>query len=219
MTNRVGHRAGRALVVVLCKPPSSRHSKTRLRRDVGDYRAEVTYQRCLAGVVRAACGTGGAVQLAVHAGAPEEVVSAISDQLSPEYPCPPAHRQSGETFAARQAREIRLGVVAGFQPVTIVGSDLVGITPAHFAAAEQLATNGKVAVLAAPDGGYAAITTTQPLDLLTDVPMSCEATLQELIRVAATRGVQVCPVPAVSIPDIDTGQDFHLHAGGLILVS
>ncbi|GAB3462357.1 TIGR04282 family arsenosugar biosynthesis glycosyltransferase [Actinophytocola sediminis] len=194
------------LVVVLCKPPTAKHAKTRLRRDIGDLDAERVYTECLISVIRAALDTTATVRLAVH-GSPEELLAALPRVR----PTPPAHRQVGDTFAARQANELRTGLARGHRVVTVVGSDLVGLTAANLVACQDIAAAGDLGLLLAPDGGYAALSASRPFDELADVPMSVPDTARQLIRCAGEAGHRIEAVPDVEIPDIDTGADLEAH--------
>ncbi|PRY39740.1 TIGR04282 family arsenosugar biosynthesis glycosyltransferase [Umezawaea tangerina] len=201
------------LVVVLCRPPDAPDSKTRLRRDLGDALAVAVYRRCLADVVLAAHRTGAAVRLAV-AGDPDAVVAALA--AVPGVPRTAAHRQAGSTFARRQVNEIAAGLAAGHRVVTLVGSDLVGLTPEHLTACADLAAGTGVAVLAAPDGGYSALSASRPFDALADVPMSSTGTLVALLGTAARHGIRARVVPGAAVPDVDTGEDARRYCRPLV---
>jgi glycosyltransferase A (GT-A) superfamily protein (DUF2064 family) len=198
----------RRLVVVLCKPPTAKHAKTRLRRDVGDLEAQRVYTQCLTSVVRAALDTSAMVRLAVD-GSPDELLGALPR------PAPPAHRQIGDTFSARQANELRTGLARGHPVVTVVGSDLVGLSAAHLVACQDIAEAGDLGLLLSVDGGYAALSASVPFDELVDVPMSVPDTAWHLVRCATNAGRRIGMVPHVEIPDIDTGADLEAHRPAL----
>lgn len=198
------------LIVVLCKPPESPQSKTRLRKDIGDHLAEDVYRWCLARTVRAAVESGATVQLAVQAGDPAQLAGSLRTAL-PLGAALSAHAQVGHTFAARQAREIRTGLQQGFGTVTICGSDLADLEARQLVTVRDLASRSAIGILAAPDGGYAAISAAEPVDWLEDVPMSRSDTCHRLVASAAHRGVDARRVPDALVGDIDTGEDYRRH--------
>jgi glycosyltransferase A (GT-A) superfamily protein (DUF2064 family) len=198
------------LIVVLCKPPESPQSKTRLRRDIGDHLAEDVYRWCLTRTVRAAIESGATVRLAVQAGDPAQLAVSLRTTLPPGAALS-AHAQVGPTFAARQAREIRTGLQQGFGTVTLCGSDLADVEAGQLVTVRDLASRSTIGILGAPDGGYAAISATEPVDWLEDVPMSLPDTCHRLVASAAQRGVDARRVPDALVGDIDTGEDYRRY--------
>jgi glycosyltransferase A (GT-A) superfamily protein (DUF2064 family) len=112
-------RGSAVLLVLLCRPPGSPNSKTRLAADVGTERARQLYERCLDAVLASASEV--AVDLRVAVAGPPLALATWCARHTPEAELV---RQRGGTFAERQRNELRRGLADGYARVAVMASDL-----------------------------------------------------------------------------------------------
>jgi glycosyltransferase A (GT-A) superfamily protein (DUF2064 family) len=168
---------GRPLVVVLCRPPDSPDSKTRLALEVGRENATAYYVSCLQAVL----GTLGRVDVDLRlavAGNPIALAALASDLA----PTAELVRQVGKTFAERQAHEIARGLADGHGVVVLCASDLPRLPIEAVTWALEVADRGDVGMVPSHDGGYSLLSTSRPLPGLAEVPMSMSDTGAQLAR-------------------------------------
>ncbi|MGK5680216.1 TIGR04282 family arsenosugar biosynthesis glycosyltransferase [Actinoplanes sp. URMC 104] len=193
-----------ALVVVLCRPPDSPASKTRLVADVGADHARAVYRACLRRVIGAAAGVDADVRLAV-AGPPLALA-----EFCPDSPDVELVRQYGATFAERQRNEIRRGLQQGYRRVAFMASDLPTVEPGHIAWAVR-GEPDEVRIVPSHDGGYCIFGSGVDVPELTQVAMSRSDTLTRLTTELARRGRPVALAEFI-VPNVNTGTDLRFVA-------
>jgi len=197
----VTREAESPLVTVLCRPPRSPESKTRLAAEVGSDTAAELYLGCLRGVLQAVGQLEVCIRLAV-AGRPLE----LAELCAATVPAAELVRQRGATFAERQRHEIVRGLLDGHGVVVLVASDLLEIDAEILRWAIAAGQLAGVAIVPSPDGGYGLLGTSTDLPELVDVPMSSDTTRDSLVAALRARGL--APVVASrQLPDLDVAAD------------
>jgi glycosyltransferase A (GT-A) superfamily protein (DUF2064 family) len=195
-----GTAAAPALLILLCRPPNSPASKTRLVADVGARRAREVYERCLDAVLAAANRVPADLRVAV-AGRPLE----LADRCARWAGHAELVRQRGTTFAERQRNELRRGLADGYHRVAIMASDLLTVTPEDIAWA--LAPEAPdVRIVPSQDGGYCVLSTNSDLPVLERTAMSRTDTRAQLVALLAASGKTV-RVADFEIVNINHGRD------------
>jgi glycosyltransferase A (GT-A) superfamily protein (DUF2064 family) len=189
-----------ALLVLLCRPPDSPDSKTRLAADLGRERARLLYERCLESVLTSAASVEADLRVAV-AGRPLD----LADWCLRHAPRAELVRQRGMTFAQRQRNELRRGLADGYARVAFMASDLPVIDPEHIAWALHGHAED-VRVVPAHDGGYCVLGTNTDLPELTDVPMSRGDTRTLLVEALRHNGKTVAEAD-FTVVNLNRGSD------------
>ena len=194
--------AAETLVVVLCRPPASAESKTRLVADVGAAAARAAYERCLYRALSAA-GAADADSRVSVAGRPLDLAG-IAAACAPEAELV---RQHSGPFARRQFEEIRRGLADGYRRVAFMASDLPTVRPEEINWVLS-APDGRVRIAPSQDGGYAILGAGAEVPELMSTPMSRADTGQRLVAAIRRSGrhVEVAPF---EVPNINHGVDLH----------
>lgn len=195
------------LLVLLCRPPESPESKTRLVADVGMAEARNVYRECLRRVVAAAGAVAGADLRIAVAGRPLDLVAYCTSSA----PDAELVRQYGETFAQRQRNEIRRGLMQGYRRVAFMASDLPNVNAAQigWALAGQ---QQQVRIVSSHDGGYSIFGSGADVPELGEVPMSRSDTLSRLVSALRGGGRHV-RLADFTVPNINHGSDLRFLAG------
>lgn len=197
------------LLVLLCRPPGSPDSKTRLADDVGRDRATRLYEQCLDAVLAAGNEAAADLRVAV-AGTP----LALASWCARHAPEAELVRQRGTTFAERQRNELRRGLADGYARVAIMASDLPAIDTRTIEWALREGTED-VRMVPAHDGGYCVLATNVDLPELTTVPMSRGDTRQRLVESLLENGKAV-RVADVDVVNLNHGSDLLLVGRDLV---
>ncbi len=195
------------LFVILCKPPSSPDTKTRLAETTSRRIATALYQQCLVHVLTAVAAMDGYMRVSVD-GSPLELAPlclAIASDVEIELV-----RQRGSSFAERQAREIGRALYEGFSSIVLVASDLPALSQDALEWVSAVARSGRVGLVPSPDGGYSLLGTSQPLPEITRVPMSQNDTCDALARAVQDAGKPV-NVADFTVSDLDRIEDLASH--------
>ncbi|GAA3427525.1 DUF2064 domain-containing protein [Streptosporangium sandarakinum] len=198
--------AADTLVVVLCRPPASSESKTRLVADVGAAAARDAYERCLRHALRTAAAATARVRVSV-AGRPLELAD-LTATCAPEAELV---RQHDGPFARRQAEEIRRGLADGYRRVAFMASDLPTVRPEEIDWTLS-APDGRVRIAPSQDGGYAILGTGVELPELVSTPMSRGDTRQLLVTAVRHSGRRVDVAP-FEVANINHGPDLRYLTG------
>lgn len=188
------------LLVLLCRPPDSPSSKTRLAADLGRERARQLYEQCLETVLASANEV--AADLRVAVAGPPLALAAWCTRRAPEAELV---RQRGATFVDRQRNELRRGLADGYSRVAIMASDLPVIDAETIAWALREGEED-VAVVPAHDGGYCVLSANDDLPELAEVPMSSADTRARLVESLRENGKAV-RVADVEVVNLNHGSD------------
>jgi glycosyltransferase A (GT-A) superfamily protein (DUF2064 family) len=114
--------------------------------------------------------------------------------------------QTGASFAARQAREIRRGLTEGYRTVILLASDLPDLSADAVCWTVHAARDGHVAIVPAADGGYSLLGSGTALPELERVPMSRADTASALAATVHEKGRSVLVAP-FTVADLDEPDD------------
>lgn len=214
-----GPAPGRPVVLLFVRAPVLGRVKQRLAATEGPGEALRIY-RCLAervaAAVRAAserfdlvlCVDEGGDLDAPDGGPAREVARWLPGARS-------VWGQGPGDLGARLARASARAFAAGASAVLLLGSDVVGVTPAALGQALDALAGADAALAAAPDGGYALLALRRPAPALFErVPWSTPVVAQVTRERARTAGLALVELPALR--DVDTAADLE---GALPLVS
>lgn len=183
-------------IIVFAKAPRIGAAKTRLARGIGRYEAWRAYRELTAAAIRAATGPGASLRLAV-----------TPDALSRArfWPVRLSRAPQGPGDLGQRMATAFLGVPRG--AAVIVGSDIPGMTAAHFRQAFRTLSRCDAVFGPSADGGYWLIGLKDPRRarrLFKGVRFSGPHALADTLRNAA--GMRVAMLE--SLRDIDTQEDY-----------
>lgn len=189
------------LVILFARAPVPGRCKTRLAGRHGPRHAAAVHRRLCAGVLRAALGSGAAVEVW---GAPD-AGHGFFLRCRRQTGCR-LRRQPGGDLGRRMARAIDTALAAGAQRVVLVGSDCPLLDAAAIRDALQALKQADAVLQPAEDGGYVLLGTRRTLaGLLAGIDWSsgreCRQTLARLRR----RGWQLAQRP--TLWDVDHPRD------------
>jgi rSAM/selenodomain-associated transferase 1 len=182
------HRA----LIVLAKAPAAGATKTRLCPHLTPEEAAQFAAASLIDTLAVARSVPGCtVRLAHPPGAAETLAALLGEEMPPAFAVPP-----GDVGTA-MCHAIACALDHGAAQVTLIGSDLPSLPPAHIAAAFARLDGGADIVLGpAEDGGYYLIAATAPHpELFADIPWSTDAVYAATVAKAEARGLRLATLP------------------------
>ncbi len=190
--------------IILCaRSPVLGRVKQRLARHVGDTRALAVYRKLFRLSLRAA----------MEAAAMDPELRLVLSHLGtrPDVDIPKGFNgtfkaQTSKEFTVNLAAEVRSPVLSHRRGVVVFGADHPTIESGHIIAMAQLLDRNPVAVGPTDDGGFWAVATSVPLDqVIAELPLSTDSTLNTFMSVVARQGLGCGIGPALF--DVDDQTD------------
>jgi len=196
------HSPPRCAVLVFVREPVRGRVKTRLAAEIGDAAALLVYRRLAERAVAAARGLGvGAEVRILHspAGAGDAVRRWLGE--GPRY-----HAQQEGDLGHRMRRALDDAFAAGVDRVTVIGSDLPGMSTDLLRRAFALLDAVPAVLGPAADGGYYLLALDRPVPAaFDDVPWSTDRVLATTVDRLRSAGIE--PMLLETLRDVDRAAD------------
>jgi hypothetical protein len=187
-------------IIVFARAPRIGHAKRRLASDIGIVAATRFYRACLASTLRAAKRAGG------------EPILSLAEASDARWRWP--HRADLYRQIPGDIGERMHAALVAAAPTTalLIGSDIPGLKPAHFAYAFRALAGHELIIGPARDGGFWLIGMSGPAyrrrallsQAFKDVRWSSPNALADMLANLGGRAVAL----AATLRDIDTGADY-----------
>jgi rSAM/selenodomain-associated transferase 1 len=190
---------------IMIKYPEPGRVKTRLARDVGDYRASEICRQVAERVVRNTAPEGLDYQRIIFCDPPER-----ETDFSNWFPGEQLEVQNGSSLGDRMDTIIRYLLSGGAEKAVITGADIPNLSRDIICQAFHELDNADVVIGPAYDGGYYLIGMKSPIpELFRNMPWSTSQVLSETIRALNQSGKSYCLITMLS--DLDTAADIVHH--------